>query len=524
MKPELGLETRSHVVLAHSPTFRIGAVEVRPATRELIGPHGREVIEPRVMQVLVALHDAGGEILSRDDLVALCWDGRAVSEDAINRVLSKLRKLAEGVGAGSFGIETITKVGYRLVVRDGVAVAPAPPLTGRGVRLGRRALLAGGGALLVAAGAAGWFALGLDDDIPAEAEPFYRRGVEAMREGFSEGDAEGIGFLRRAAELAPNSAQVWGALAIAYQQSRNSLPPAEAQAARERSRSAARRALELDPDNPAAHMAMLQDMPVFGNWLAFERAAQRALALRPRPHDASGALNFVLWNVGRTREALAALEKVDTGDRMRPLVQYRYWMLLWAAGRIDEADRISERALTLWPRNFVIWFGRFWLLTRTGRPREALAMSANRAVRPTGVPDWNFAVNDATAQAMLTRAPADIEAARAANLKAARMGGGFAENAIQFAAPMGLLDDAFQVAEAYYFGRGFNVGPARFTPQQGGYMRRDRLLTHILFAPTTANMRRDPRFLPLVEELGLVDYWRRSGTRPDAAAEMGLRL
>jgi hypothetical protein len=36
-----------------------------------------------------------------------------------------------------------------------------------------------------------------------------------------------------------------------------------------------------------------------------------------------------------------------------------------------------------------------------------------------------------------------------------------------------------------------------------------------LFAPPTRAMRADPRFLPLVEKLGLMEYWKASGTRPD---------
>ncbi|WP_297695100.1 hypothetical protein, partial [Phenylobacterium sp.] len=43
------------------------------------------VLEPRVMQVLVALARERGEIVSRDDLIASCWAGRIVGEDAINR-------------------------------------------------------------------------------------------------------------------------------------------------------------------------------------------------------------------------------------------------------------------------------------------------------------------------------------------------------------------------------------------------------------------------------------------------------
>lgn len=110
--------------LAHTRPFKIGALEIRPSTREVIGGSYREVLEPRVMEVLVALAGARGEILSRDDLIEACWEGRAVSDDAINRVVSRLRALARVFEA--FEIETITKVGYRLVCHDGVQLAPDP--------------------------------------------------------------------------------------------------------------------------------------------------------------------------------------------------------------------------------------------------------------------------------------------------------------------------------------------------------------------------------------------------------------
>jgi len=71
--------------LARESPFRLGALEVRPPTREVVAGEHREVLEPRVMQVLTALARRRGEVVSRDELVALCWGGRVVGEDAINR-------------------------------------------------------------------------------------------------------------------------------------------------------------------------------------------------------------------------------------------------------------------------------------------------------------------------------------------------------------------------------------------------------------------------------------------------------
>ena len=140
--------------LAHEPTLVLGSLQVRPATREVEWPGGREVLQPRVMQVLVVLARAQGAVVSRDDLIASCWDGRIVSEDAINFVVGQLRKLAQRTGA--FHLETISRVGYRLVV-DGAAGAPPRP----GLRFGRRTVLAGG--VVAAAGAIGGGAFLLRD-------------------------------------------------------------------------------------------------------------------------------------------------------------------------------------------------------------------------------------------------------------------------------------------------------------------------------------------------------------------------
>lgn len=111
--------------LAHQAAFRLGAMEVRPPTREVVSPHGREVLQPRVMQVLVTLANAEGAVVSRDDLIETCWNGRVVGEDAITLVMMKLRKLATRTG-GAFAVETIPRVGYRLAA-ERTADAPSSP-------------------------------------------------------------------------------------------------------------------------------------------------------------------------------------------------------------------------------------------------------------------------------------------------------------------------------------------------------------------------------------------------------------
>src|SRR5262245_42520273 len=100
------------VDLIRAEPFRLGGHTVRPATCDVLSEQGRIVLQPRVMQVLVALSRRRGAVLSRDDLIAQCWEGRVVGDDAVNRSMAILRKLARRLGG--FSVETIKRVGYSL--------------------------------------------------------------------------------------------------------------------------------------------------------------------------------------------------------------------------------------------------------------------------------------------------------------------------------------------------------------------------------------------------------------------------
>jgi len=111
--------------LAQEPDFDLGSLRVRPATCEVERDSVSQTVQRRVMQVLVALAQARGSVVSQDDLVARCWRGLSVTDDAIFRCISKLRKLAADYPDAPFAIETIPGVGYRLT-SSGVAAAPGP--------------------------------------------------------------------------------------------------------------------------------------------------------------------------------------------------------------------------------------------------------------------------------------------------------------------------------------------------------------------------------------------------------------
>ncbi len=518
------------IVLARCATFRIGPVEARPAMREVIGPDARETIEPRVMQVLVALHQARGEIVSRDDLIRCCWDNRVVGDDAINRAISKIRRLGETVGKGAFGIETITKVGYRLMSEAPPAEVPnsEPPAAEPGGEakpispppakpgLSRRAMIGGGGAVAAATVAGSWWLLEGGnfgaDDLPADDRAEFERGKALMDAGRFE---DATAAFQRVADGAPDLADAWGWIALSMAMERASQPAQSADRADSHSRAAAERALTLDPRNTAALTAQALGFPIFGDWLNAETALRRVLEIDPRVYRARDWLTWILENVGRWRDSIDLLQPYAEQFELLSTTQFRLAISLWSVGRLADADRVIDRAMRRWPSRYGIWFTRYWLYVRSGRCERALAMSA-RGRRPPEIPQWNFDLNDLYTRAVLTRAPADVELAMAEHRRRAETGAGFCENAIQLAAQVDRLDEAFAWCDAYYFGRGFRVAATRFAQLNQTYTPPYLRRTAFLFTPILEPMRRDPRFANLMEETGLTSYWRRSGTRSES--------
>jgi hypothetical protein len=103
-------------------------------------------------------------------------------------------------------------------------------------------------------------------------------------------------------------------------------------------------------------------------------------------------------------------------------------------------------------------------------------------------------------------------------MERAHHGTGYAENAAQFMAALGRIDQAFAVLRAYYFSEGFDCGEIRFSPALGTATAHNDRLTAFLFDPAMAPLRSDARFAKLMNDLRFTDYWQASGNPPDYLA------
>lgn len=154
-------EPVTEIDLAGEENFSLGALTLHPSAREVTWARGATIIEPRVMQVLVRLTRARGAVVSRDELIASCWGGRIVGDDAINRCVAKVRQIADLGGGPHFAVETVPRVGYRLRGEPGVqsngtnghSIAIPPPSHHRRYWIGAAALL-----IAAATGAGLWSA------------------------------------------------------------------------------------------------------------------------------------------------------------------------------------------------------------------------------------------------------------------------------------------------------------------------------------------------------------------------------
>lgn len=109
--------------------FSLGPWRVHVSLDEVAGagPHAGQLhkLEPRAMRLLVALAQAGGEVVRADELLDAVWPGLVVTPSSLYDAVAQLRKVL-----GPDHIATVPRKGYRLVTPLGPAVdadTPARP-------------------------------------------------------------------------------------------------------------------------------------------------------------------------------------------------------------------------------------------------------------------------------------------------------------------------------------------------------------------------------------------------------------
>src|SRR5215472_11193502 len=95
--------------------FRVGRWLVQP-NLNVVSQNGTTIhVEPKVMQVLVCLAQRPGRMVPKEDLMRAVWPDTFVTDDVLKRCVSELRRVFEDDAREPRIIETIPKLGYRLL-------------------------------------------------------------------------------------------------------------------------------------------------------------------------------------------------------------------------------------------------------------------------------------------------------------------------------------------------------------------------------------------------------------------------
>lgn len=497
--------------LAQRPDFAAGPFTVSPSRRIVQGPAGEAHLEPLIMHVFLLLLDAQGEVVTRTELFDQCWGGVMVGDASLNRIIARVRKIAEQTGPGLFAVETIPRTGYRLtgaILGDQPAesAGPAPPRP-----VSRR--MAVGGGLALAAAAAGGAALWRRSD---STDPRFTALMERGRTALRLDDPRSASIFQQATALQPDNATAWGLLAYALTTRVGDGPSdltGDDAVAAERD---ARRALKLDPREPSALLALTLVESDMLDLVAREDRYRQVLSIDPRHTLAMRALGQLLHGVGRCRDALAVSERAVAIEPLAPDHQFRRAFRLWVIGDLVAADRVIDRALELWPAHRLVRLARLMIYAFTGRAHAALALVDDERTQPILLTPALAALWRTSLAALDDPSPAAVASARDALVAGAKTTTAAASWALVTLSALGQLDAAFEVARGFLLGQGpiiVNARPEASGPRNNSPSWRN---TFGLFIPPTRAMRLDARFTALADGLGLNDYWRRRGIGPDS--------
>jgi tetratricopeptide (TPR) repeat protein len=427
------------------------------------------------MQLLVTLSRRAGKLVTRAQVFDSCWGSAAVGDDSLNRVVAVLRKALRQTAAGAVRIETVPGSGY--VLRLAAVHTGEEHAT--------------------------------DDVLIRDA---IEAGFDSWRVGLPEPDHLRLELLRRATAEHPENSDAWGMLALLCRQATEYAEPADVPAFVAECQAAARRALSINDGQAEALAALASVAPIYGRWgdaraaltRAFERAPDHMVVL----HD----LAIVEMATGRVCAAKSIMDGLIARDPLAACFCYKSIYQHWSVGDLTGLDDVGDRAIQLWPNHPAVWMARFWTLAHTGRARAALAMIEDVPARPRiPGPMLDLLRLITTAAGHQTDSRLAIDACK----KAAERGPAQAVAAILGLGLFDAVNEAFDVALAYYLRAGDAPVPVRHMTSDASINDQHRRVTQPLFTPACAGLRADKRFLELCERMGLTRYWDSVGLCPD---------
>ena len=306
---------------------------------------------------------------------------------------------------------------------------------------------------------------------------WQRRGEDNIRSS--------IELFKEAIDMDPGFARAWSNLAAAYvvldgysDETLAAMTPLALDAAE--------KAIELDPNlaEPYGVYAFLEGQGG-GDWAKGEAAYVRALELEPGNATLNGWYGIHLVEAGYVQDAYASMQKAYELDPVSGLMTSWMGWIEYLRGDNEKAGEYAQRAMDL---SFPFAKDLFYqLYSRQGRYEEAIVAGEAGAVEDGSDASWVRPVVEAVMD------PGQKPQALAALRSTEQQEPDFYP--IQEYLWLGEVDEAYRVAERSLEQRVLTVLGMAWDPQLGAF-------------------RQDPRFLPMMERIGITRYWDERGA-PD---------
>jgi TolB-like protein/Tfp pilus assembly protein PilF len=289
-----------------------------------------------------------------------------------------------------------------------------------------------------------------------------------------------IGYFEEAIRKDPTFAPAYVGLAFAYDDLGTLLVGASPEEVRPKAISAARKALELDPDLADAH-ALLGDMQQ-DQWHWAEAEAEFKRALDLKPNDAAAHLGLANWLLcqGRTEEALVWSRRARELDPLGVTGLSNGW-ILFNARRYDEAIGELRSVLAVHPDYATAYWFLGYALIAKGQSEEAISVLEKTV-------------------SLMDRSPGSLEFLATAYAHAGRR-----REALR------LINELKQRRKTSYVSADALVDPylalgdydEAFVWLERAYQEKSGGLQYLKVDPFFDPVRKDPRFVDLVHRVGL---------------------
>lgn len=257
-------------------------------------------------------------------------------------------------------------------------------------------------------------------------------------------------------------------------------------------------ARKLDPKLPEAFLAEYTLLPR-DDLLSRGKLLDQAVERNPNSAVLLDARAAFLGSVGRMGQAVQNAQRAAQMDPVSPAARDDLISALAAAGRLDAALEALDQAEKWWPGASNLQMAKFRINLRFGDPKVALALLHSGTIETSGT-----AIHEDFLEARINPTPENVDRAIRHTQAVVSDSPDAAISLIQTLAQFGREDELVQMLLNWR------------------YMDRVDFVTDVVFRPAFRDLHRDPRFMAVAAHLGLLNYWRWSGSWPDFCFEPDL--